>query len=230
MTFLDQIGNPDLDVVLNFEMEPWEELSAAAGHVWVHLGVVAPNCYGAIAHYSVEHVEVNGQELVEVEDLPTLDATEGAVLFGDNNTVVMVHLAGAKDPSASPPDLVLAFHWEYFTTRQADPPNAIEFNLKWFLPYVDKDSIPDLEVSVADFAAGGVNSSFGTVVLFNTDGYFDTRLGHLNYGAVKCSLLIGLVGDIRSGYINYWPGWTGKVTANDLKVSFEIESLTRFAE
>jgi len=229
VAFLDQIGNPDLEVALNFEMEPWEEFTAAAGHAWVLRGSGSP-AYKTTAHFPAKRVEVNGEPLVEVFDVPSLEATEGTFLIEDEGLTVSVHLTGGKDPSTAPEDLVLGFHWEYFTIRQADPPKAIEFNSNWFLPYVDKDSIPDLEVSVADFAAGGVNSSFGTVVLFNADGYFDKRLGHLNYGAVKCSLLVGLVGDIRSGYVNYWPGWTGEVTANDLRVTVEIESLTRFPE
>ncbi len=229
MTFISQLGNPDLKVALNLELEPWEELTAAAGHVWIHIAPF-PNCYRTTTHFPVDRVEVNGEGLTEVFALGDLDATEDTFFFADATLQLSVHLAGAKDPTTSPEDLVLAFHWEYYTTRQADPPNAIEFDGHWFLPYVDADSIPDLQVSVADFAVGGVNASFGTVVLFNTDGYFDSRLGHLNYGAVKCSLQAGLVGDPRSDFMSYWDGWTGKVTANDLKISFEIESLTRFPE
>lgn len=229
MSFLTQLGNPDLKVALNLELEPWEELTAAAGHTWAIRGPASP-AYRTTAHFRAKRVEVNGEPLVEVFDFPSLEATEGTFLIEDEGLTVSVHLTGGKNPSVSPEDLLLAFHWEYYTTRQADPPDAIEYDGHWFLPYVDADAIPDLEVSVADFAAGGVNASFGSITLSNADGHFDQRIGHLNYGAIKCSLQVGLVGDAHADFMSYWDGWTGKITADDLKISVEIESLTRFPE
>lgn len=174
-------------------------------------------------------VEEDGSELTEQGSLELCNANP-RTWFWDSPSRLYVHVADSGDPGDAG-QILQSFIWEYYCNKQPkDSPVIFTINSLdvFFLPYLDDDDIPSIDLEITGYHEGETRQSFGEISLINADGYFDSRLADYIYEAKKVLWKVGKLGDAYADYAVLWRGWTGSIGWSDLDIKIEIEDMRRF--
>ena len=166
-------------------------------------------------------VEENGVVLTERGSLDLCKNNVGSWYWDTTNTRLYVHTTGSDDPVNY---VILSYFWEYITDKQFAGSNEIVFNGHYYLPYLG-GSIPNISQKVTSFLLGSSSMDFGGLTIINADGRYDSRLDKYIYEAKKAIFKQGELGDAYGSYVNFWRGWTGKVSLNDNEIEIDTEDL-----
>jgi hypothetical protein len=163
----------------------------------------------------------------ERDNLNDCNGNAGSWYWDSANGRLYVHSTGSDDPGGGSYYLMSLF-WEYYTNIQ-DEDDPFHPNDKYAYPYLDEQSIPNIDIGTTSFHEGGIEQSFGSISLINDDGYFDERLSDYIYTARKVIFRLGGVGgtypdDFATLYWGYLGKWDWTVDG----VTFAIEDMRRF--
>jgi len=165
----------------------------------------------------------------EVASIVACQAT-AKTWFYDTDGKLYVHTTGGDSPAAAGVYYLRSRFWEPFVDKQCPSPNEVLFGGKWCEPRLAENSIPDVTLEVTPFSEGGIQQSFGSITLFNGDGYFDARLNDYIWSAAQAVLEVGSPGDADAAYVTLWKGWTGNVEWSDAGVVVSFEDERRIVE
>ena len=211
MAFSDWIKNPDWIPVVLFEINYGHRVDGAG---WTAAG----NCWW-IAHPEGKpsKVESNGILLTE----------RGTQLLCNNNPFswywdpagnLYINISG--DPGSGN-YIILAYLWEYLTSRQFVAPDEIVFNNRWYLPYLDDTSLPDVESAIGNLLEGAGQQQFNSIDIIN-DGYWDSRLPHYIYEGKEAFYKLGAKGAPYADYINIATLKTGGIDWTNIRIKIDL--------
>jgi len=212
------------DLVFLIEIEPARRLDTES---WTQDGTYT-NCY-YLSHPEGKpsRVQENGTDYTERASLSDCDSNASSWYYDSSSNRLYVHTSGSDDPGGGS-YIIASYWWEYYTNKQYVHPDEIVFNGKFYLPFLDDASIPEINLAISDFSEGGIQKSIGPIRLINADGYFDQRLHDYIYMAKKILIKIGKKGASYNDYITLWNGWTGNITWMDLYIEIAVEDLRKF--
>lgn len=216
MAWTDNLGASNiLGLVFVTETEIGKRLD---DDVWTQAGAPNTNCwYVSHPEGKPEKVEEDGIEYTERGSLALCQANSHSWYWDSGNTRLYVHTTGSDDPAGN--YTILSFIWDRIGSE------AIVLNGKFYLPYLNRDSVPSVILETKGYHEGGTHQDFGTIKYINADGYFDSRLSDYVYEGKRIICKIGKRDDVYADYTNYWVGWTGGIGWSNEEIEVEIEDL-----
>ena len=187
--------------------------------VWTQEGAPNTNCW-YISHPEGKpsKVEENGAEYTERGSLALCQANSHSWYWDSANTRLYVHTTGSNNPAIGT-YVILSFIWSRIGSE------AVVLNSKFYLPYLNRDSVPSVTLETKGYHEGGTHQDFGSIKYINADGYFDSELTNYIYEGKKIICMVGNRGDAYAEYTNYWVGWTGDIGWSDEEIEVGIEDL-----
>lgn len=227
MPFADNLGDAKQDWVYLLEIEVGHRID---GDSWTQDGVYT-NCWWIVhAEGEPSKVEEDGAELTERASLTLCNGTASSWYFDSSTNKLYLHVADSGDPGDAG-QIIQSFFWEYYCNKQPEKTPVI-FTINsldvFYLPYLDDDDIPSIDLETTGYHEGGTRQSFGVVKIINADGYFDSRLTDYIYEAKKLLWKVGKLGDAYTDYAVLWRGWTGSIEWSDEDIEIGIEDLRRY--
>ncbi len=217
-------GDPLANWVILLEIEVGHRID---GDTWVQADSPNTNAW-YISHTSVdkfgEHegepsrVKENGIEYTEKSSLADCHSTASSWYWDSANKRLYVHASGSDDPGGGS-YIILSYIWRRFASK------SYRFGGKPYLPFVAKDSIPDVVYATGAYHEGQTKQTFGSVSLLNGTGYFDTDLSDYVYEGKRFIARVGKDGDADEDFQIFWDGWTGDIEWTEEKVTISVEDL-----
>jgi len=191
------------------------------------------SCEAGCNTYYISHtdgtpvaVEEDGTALTEKSSLSDCSDNSSSWYWDSTNERLYLHTSGSDDPGGGSYTIVVYF-WEYLSNGQYDADVGIEYDGNIYLPYLNDDDIPDIQIQTSEYHEGGIRQSFGSIRIINADSRYDTRLSDYIYENREVRLLAGAKGDSYTDFGVFWSGWTGKVEWTEEDITLHIEDIRR---
>lgn len=217
MTFTP--GTPDLQLIYLLEIEVGHRIDT---DTWTQGASPNTNAwYIAHAEGKPSKVEQDGAAYTEKNSLADCHGTASTWYWDAANSRLYVHASGSDDPGGGS-YVIMSFIWEYYSND-----SEVVYNSKYYLPYLDSDSVPSVKLATSGYHQGGTIQTFGSIKLINADGYFDARLSSYVYEAKQIIFKVGKKGNVVTDFATFWNGWTGNIGWTDNEIEVDIEDLRR---
>ncbi|MBE3088288.1 MAG: hypothetical protein IMZ71_04145 [Chloroflexi bacterium] len=235
MTLAAEQGKAAKELVYLLEIEVGHQIET---HDWTSCGGLNANVFWM--NHLAEGAPSKVQECerataiistyVEKASIAECQATAKTWFYDSATGYLYVHTTNGDSPATASAYYLRARFWDRFCDKQFPYPREIVHNGVWYLPLLSEDSIPDVTLEVTPFSTGGIQQSFGSIKLFNGDGFFDAWLNDYIYSAAQAVLKVGSPDDAYAAYATLWKGWTGNIEWGDAEVNVSFEDERRIAE
>jgi hypothetical protein len=208
-------------------LNPWFDEGGGLFSIIYPYGVVS-KVKECVLSGSLEHVITTYAPVGDVGECLTYPSS----WFYDSTSsipILYIHTSTDADPGGGD-FYVCAYFWECLCNGQREGSQALYNNGVWYLPYLDESSIPDVSLEVSMFSEGGIRQSFGTILLLNADGYFDSRIADYIYSGKRAVLKVGAPNDAYVDFVTIWRGWTGNLVWSDERLTIDTEDERKIAE
>ena len=163
-------------------------------------------------------VEEGSAELSVEVSLQDCKDNPGSFFYDTDDGALYIHTSGSDNPSNYN---IVAYFWGKFCSQQPLN-NPVIFSDDYYLPLLDQEKLPSITSSVPEFFQGGKSYSFGSLELFNDEGWWDTKRATYIFENQEILMLVGEEGDAYGDYVNLSFSTISLYEWSDLKITLQL--------
>ena len=166
------------------------------------------------------HVITEFDEEVSIADC---HANAGSWFYDASTGRLYVHMSGSDAPDTASKYYLKSNFWLYFSTHQFAAPDTL-YDPGGFLVEPRFSNAPaEVSQEINDFSEVGLKETWGSVVIANGDGRYDTALTAYVWHGCRYNFKVGAKGDAYADLITINRGRTGSVGWNDNTIELRLE-------